>query len=63
MKNYEKIRNMSLEDMAKFLAAEQCENCEQNSICDSSDSYCNPDYNYKIYKNWLNATKWDLSNA
>ena len=51
MTNYEKIQNMSLEKMAKFLCRHKvsvpCEYCTANNKQDCKT-------NVQIYKDWLN---------
>lgn len=53
MNNFEKIKAMSIEEMAKYLTkitAEYCEYCPLQKICDEQDIYCR-----EAIKQWLEA--------
>lgn len=50
--NYEKIKNMSIEEMAKVFQQKQCEEChyqEGNEVCQEVECWVNGD----TYLNWL----------
>lgn len=51
MTNYERIKNMSVEEMAKFICSiyDDCETASKNI-----EGYIIPDYDEKIIAEWLN---------
>lgn len=54
--NYEKIKNMTVDEMAKQLGELYCAECgwqDNPNGCDQIDCWCHKSNGYSDYKQWL----------
>ncbi len=56
--NYERIKNMTIEEMAKLLTQLQCQECgytDNWKECNQIGCWCHKNNGYKSYQQWLEA--------
>ena len=56
MNNYEKIKNMTVEEMARFLTRLHCQECyyqDDWQECNQVGCWCHKDNGYQSYGQWL----------
>lgn len=59
MNNFEKIKNMTLDEMAKFMTELLCQECDyiegDYHNCNQIGCWCHKNNGYLTYKQWLQA--------
>lgn len=56
MNNYERIKTMTVDEMAEFLTKELCEDCgytDNWQSCTQIGCWCHKNNGYQTYKQWL----------
>lgn len=55
--NYEKIKNMTVKEMAKLLTQLQCQECGVDNWkeCKQIGCWCHKNNGYKSYQQWLQS--------
>ena len=58
MNNFERIKNMTLDEMAEVLTQLLCKDCgyvDNWALCQQIDCWCHANNEYKQMKQWLQA--------